>query len=172
MWGATPPATPMQASRPRLGRSWAAGRAAPRPPGLRPLCAFAHGHPLRSIKHMGLSTLSEAIVDSARRQGIACEIPSPCIHFLKAPQGREAGRGLGGRAPPGSGAVGNPAGRWARWATRSVVHGVHGLARVVHGATGHWAERLLNSVPPERERWQRRTTYRVRSSGPLGRMKP
>ena len=25
----------------------------------------------------------------------------------KAPQGREAGRGLGGRAPPGSGAVGN-----------------------------------------------------------------
>ena len=51
--------------------------------------------------------------------------------FKKAPQGREAGRGLGGRAPPGSGGVVNrvePVG--GQWATRSVVHAVHGRPRL------------------------------------------
>ena len=46
--------------------------------------------------------------------------------FQKGPQGREAGRGLGG-VPPGSGAVGNrvePVG--GQGATRSVVPAVHG----------------------------------------------
>ena len=51
--------------------------------------------------------------------------------FKKAPQGREAGRGLGGRAPPGSGGVVNrvePVG--GQWATRSVVHAVHRRPRL------------------------------------------
>ena len=68
------------ASGPRLGRSSAWGVPPPGPPGLRPLCAFAHGHPLPADQEEGrggLSTLSEAIVGSARPQGLRAKSPLP-----------------------------------------------------------------------------------------------
>jgi hypothetical protein len=137
----------------------------PTPCGLRPRC------PIRGTAPRWAVHKSEATVGSARPQGIAGEIPFFC--FLRnLGQRCSAVTGVWGACPPGSGAVVNPfmaggrTGCSRRLCPPSTGH------RVVHGETGHWAERWINPVPPERERWQRRTTYRVRSNGPLGRMKP
>ena len=92
------------------------GRAAPRPPGLRPLvCPSAHGHPAASVSQQeGLRGTGAPGGRGGQRAALstpdAQPLPSPQGDFSKkAPQGREAGRGLGGRAPPGREAVGNPA---------------------------------------------------------------
>ena len=64
------------------------GRAAPRPPGLRPLCALQRTGPGRrspkgeGLGRGGLSPLSAAIGGNTRQARIACEIPLP-LGFLK-----------------------------------------------------------------------------------------
>ena len=92
------------ASGPRLGRSSAWGVPPPGPPGLRPLCAFAHGHPLPADQEEGrggLSTLSEAIVGSARPQGLRAKSPLP--HEFIKPAVRQAKRVRPSAAPCGQG---------------------------------------------------------------------
>ena len=108
----------LAASRPRLWRSTAGGATPPRPPGLRPLCAFAHGHPLP--------------VDQAG--GVRAVSGSQAIKKRWAV--RSAAGGSGG-VPPVS---------VERWATRKWPVGGQGAAarlcppstghRVVHGGTG------------------------------------
>ena len=99
------------------------GRAAPRPPWAAPPVASRPRAPA-ACRPVGRGKRSA----QGRRPG---GFPGFGGNFKKAPQGREAGRGLGGRAPPGSGAVGNrvePVG--GQGATRSVVPAVHGRPRL------------------------------------------
>lgn len=122
------------APRALLGR----GLAPPDPLGCAPWRAFAHRAPAASvIQPEGFRARVRRWRGWATACGCPCPTPSPWRfpgfggNFKKAPQGREAGRGLGGRAPPGSGAVGNrvePVG--GQGATRSVVPAVHGRPRL------------------------------------------
>ena len=108
----------------RLGRLHGGGACRPPAPlGCAPWRAHAHRAPA-ACRPVGRGKRSA----QGRRPG---GFPGFGGNFKKAPQGREAGRGLGGRAPPGSGAVGNrvePVG--GQGATRSVVPAVHGRPRL------------------------------------------
>ena len=85
---------------PRLGRSRTGGATPPRPPrAAPPVRPSAHGSRLCADQEGGASAARRPKAGGLFRGNF----------FKKAPQGREAGRGLGGRAPPGREAVGNPA---------------------------------------------------------------
>ena len=110
------------ASGPRLGRSSAWGVPPPGPLGCAPCGLTATG--TRCLPTSREGQAQRAGPQARRVSGLRGK-------FQKAPQGREAGRGLGGRAPPGSGGVVNrvePVG--GQWSTRSVVHAVHGRPRL------------------------------------------
>lgn len=86
----------------RLGRLHGGGACRPPAPlGCAPWRAHAHRAPA-ACRPVGRGKRSA----QGRRPG---GFPGFGGNFKKAPQGREAGRGLGGRAPPGREAVGNPA---------------------------------------------------------------
>ncbi len=55
------------------------GHAAPRPPGLRPLCAFAHGPLQPADQEEGCGGLSTRSVGSARPQGLRAKSPPHAI---------------------------------------------------------------------------------------------
>lgn len=88
------------ASGPRLGRSSAWGVPPPGPLGCAPCGLTATG--TRCLPTSREGQAQRAGPQARRVSGLRGK-------FQKAPQGREAGRGLGGRAPPGREAVGNPA---------------------------------------------------------------
>ena len=104
------------ASGPRLGRSLAWGGTPPGPPGLRPLARLRAPGPccLGSPSRRGFRARVRPVAGVVNRLRLstldAQPLFSPWIQFFKRPRrAAQAGRGLGGRAPPGREAVGNPA---------------------------------------------------------------
>ena len=82
----------LAASGPRLGRSSAWGVPPPGPPGLRPLCAHAHGPPLPVAQEEGGKRSAQA---EGRRA-----VRASGGKFQKGPAGPRSGEGSGGACPP------------------------------------------------------------------------
>ena len=115
------------------------GRAAPRPPGLRPLvCPSAHGHPAASVSQQeGVPGTGATVAGVGKPQACPCPTPSPWplpwIQFFKSKAtGAWASRRLVHRraSVPVAAAVGRPRhrpqGGCPPWVGSGVVHGQSG----------------------------------------------